>query len=197
MPIELLRPLVWMDYRLAILLIAIVPLTLLIWALFKRVESIQRLLFIYWRVALLVPITIYLAIASWPISFVTGAIARILIPICLWFWVDINEEIEDLGSRPIKLALTAWRWAVSVYCVLGAVSMIPFLPCAFTAGAIKQPFCQVWLEAPWKFMETFHRNSDPRSLGFVGLLGLIIYLFYLSYFVVIRLGKQGRLAIPQ
>jgi hypothetical protein len=186
-----------MDYRLAVLTIAIVPLTLLIWALFKRVESIQRLLFIYWRVALLVPITIYLAIASWPISFVTGAIARILIPICLWFWVDINEEIEDLGSRPIKLALTAWRWAVSVYCVLGAVAMIPFLPCAFTAGAIKQLSCQVWLEAPWKFMQTFHGNSDPRALGFVGLIGLIIYLFYLSYFVVIRLGKQGRLAIPQ
>lgn len=197
MPIELLRPLVWMDYRLAVLLIAIVPLTLTIWALFKRVESVQRLLFIYWRVALLVPITIYLMIASWPIAFVTGVVARILIPISLWFWIDINEEIEDLGSRPIKLALTAWRWAVSVYSLVGVLAMIPFLSCAFSAGAIKQPSCQVWLEAPWKYMETFHSNADPRPLGLLGLLGLIIYLFYLTYFLVIRLGKQGRFAIQQ
>jgi len=43
----------------------------------------------------LLAITIYLLIAALPVGFISGLMARILIPISLWFWVDLNEEIED------------------------------------------------------------------------------------------------------
>jgi hypothetical protein len=194
------RPLVWTDYRLAALFTVIVPLILLIWAFVQKAEAIQRLLIIYWRVASLLAITLYLMVASFPISFLSSFLARILIPISLWFWVDINDEIDDLPQRPLKLALTSWRWAITVYSTLSAIAHIPFLSCGFATtkqAVLNNPYCAVWFEAPWLYKQYFHANSKPEFLGFLALVGLILYVLSLSYFVLIRLGKQGRSAMQQ
>lgn len=194
---EFLRSLVWTDYRLAVLFTVIIPLILLVWAFVQKADSMVRLLIIYWRVASLLAITVYIFIAGWPIGYLSGWAARILIPISLWFWVDVNEDIEDQPQRPLKLALTAWRWAITLYCTLGAIASIPALQCAFLQGAVKSSFCQLWLEAPLGFKQVFHPGSRPEFLGFMGMVGLLIYILYLSYFVLIRLGKQGRSAMEQ
>ena len=194
---QILRSLVWTDYRLAVLFTVFIPLILLIWAFVQKAEAMVRLLLIYWRVSSLLAITVYVLIAGWPIGFVSGWCARLLIPIGLWFWVDVNEDIEDQPQRPLKLAVTSWRWAITLYSTLGAIATIPFLPCAFSAGAIKTSFCRVWLEPPLLFKQYFHPGSKPEFLGFIGMTALLIYVVYLSYFVLIRLGKQGRSAMEQ
>jgi hypothetical protein len=187
------RPWVWLDYRLAVVFTVIIPIILLIWAFVQKSEAIQRLLLIYWRVASLLAITVYLMIGEFGVSFLSGLIARILIPLSLWFWVDLNDEIEYQQSGPLKLIFTSWRWAVTVYCALGAIASIPFLGCAFSETAIKTPYCRVWFEAPMMYKEIFHgAKSKPGFLGFLGIVGLVIYVLYLSYFVLIKLGKQGR-----
>ncbi|MCW6036265.1 DUF3177 family protein [Spirulina subsalsa FACHB-351] len=192
-----LKPWVWMDYRLAVLFAVFVPLGLLIWSLVRRSEAITRLLVIYWRVASLLMITVYLMIPAWSIAYVTGFMARILIPIALWFWVDINDEIEDMPGSRFKLWVTGWRWAMTVYCTLGALVSIPTLSCAFSRVAFQQEFCQVWLEAPLLYKSWFHRNTDPGILGFFGVVALVVYGLYLGYFLVVRLARQGRIAIEQ
>ncbi|MEA5618679.1 DUF3177 family protein [Cronbergia sp. UHCC 0137] len=188
------RPFVWMDYRLGLLFVVIIPLILLIWSFVQKSEAIQRLLIIYWRVATLLGITIYLMIGGLAVSFMSGLMARILIPISLWFWIDINDEIEYQSSGLLKLIFTSWRWAVSVYCVLSAIAFTPFVNCAFSTEALKTPYCRVWLETPLMFKDYFHANSKPAFLGFLGIVGLVIYVLYLSYFVLVKLGKQGRSA---
>ena len=86
------RPLVWLDYRLAVLFAVIIPTILIIWSLAKSSEAIERLLIIYWRVASLLMITIYFMIPSWPIAFVTGFATKILIPLSLWFgWISMMK----------------------------------------------------------------------------------------------------------
>jgi bacteriorhodopsin len=142
-------------------------------------------------------ITVYLLIPSWTYGFISGWAARLLIPLSLWFWVDINDEIKDLPPTPLKLAITAWRWAITFYCLLGAIAFLPFLSCALADSNVKQPFCQVWLEPPWSYHNIFHADADPNVLGFIGMVGLAIYIVYLAYFVCIRLGKQGRSALEQ
>ncbi|MBE9177391.1 DUF3177 family protein [Oculatella sp. LEGE 06141] len=191
---ELLRSLVWTDFRLALLFAVFIPLVLLIWAFMKKSEAIQRLLIIYWRVSSLLAVTVYLFIGNLPISFVAGILASILIPISLWFWVDLNEEIDDLSPSSMKLSFTAWRWAISVYSVVGVLTSLPFLQCSVSTTAYATPFCQVWREPSLLFKEYFHAGYTPQFLGFLGIVGLVIYVLYLGYFVLVRLGKQGRSA---
>lgn len=190
------RPFVWMDYRLAVLFAVIIPIVLMVWAYVEKADAIQRLLTIYWRVASLLVITIYLMIAGFGVSFLSGLMGLILIPISLWFWVDLNDEIEYQSNGTLKLLFTSWRWATTVFCILSAIALIPFVGCAFSESPIATPYCRVWLEAPLLFKEYFHPNSTPRFLGFLAIVGLIIYVVYLSYFVVVKLGKQGRSATP-
>ncbi|MBF2008756.1 MAG: DUF3177 family protein [Chlorogloeopsis fritschii C42_A2020_084] len=191
------RPLVWMDYRLAVLFTVIIPLVLLIWAFVQKAEGMQRLLTIYWRVSSLLAITIYLMIAQYPVSFISGFLARILIPISLWFWVDLNDEIEYYPNGPLKLTFTSWRWATTFYCILGSLAFIPFLGCGFSGNLSNNPNCRVWLEAPLLFKEFFHPRTNPGFLGILAMISLVIYVIYLSYFVLVKLGKQGRSATQQ
>ncbi|MEH2058405.1 MAG: DUF3177 family protein [Nostoc sp.] len=191
------RPFVWIDYRLTVLFLVVMPLILLIWAFVQKTEAIQRLLTIYWRISILVVITIYLMIAQYPVSFISGLMARILIPLSLWFWVDLNDEIEYQTSGSLKFIFASWRWATTVYCFLGTLAFIPFLGCAFSGNVLKTSYCQVWFEVPLLFKEYFHANSKAEFLGFLGITALVIYVLYLSYFILIKLGKQGRSATPQ
>lgn len=191
---ELLRSLIWMDYRLAVLFTVVCPIILLIWAAVKSSDSIQRLLIIYWRVSSLFAITMLLMIAGLLFSFITSLMAHVLILFSLWFWVDLNEEIDDQPRNPLKLAFTSWRWAMTVYMAIGALVQLPFLRCAFSKTIFNTPSCQVWLEAPRLFKEYF-LSYTPGFWGFVGILMLVIYLLYLGHFTFFRLNKQGRSAV--
>ncbi len=192
---SLLRSLVWTDYRLAVLFTVFLPLALMVWAFVIKNEPISRLLTIYWKVASLLMITVYLMIGGLKISFLTGLMARILIPLSLWFWVDLNEEITEQPDSLVKLGFGAWRWAVTFYNLLGAAILLTFLPCAFSASRFTAADCQTWLQPPLLYKQYFHANYTPGFLGFFGIVGLAIYLVSLGWFVFVRLGKQGRQAV--
>ena len=187
---------VWMDYRLAVLFMVVLPLFLLIWAFVKKSEAIQRLLIIYWRVASLFAITVYLMIAAVPIGFLTLLMSGFLITVTLWFWVDLNEEIRELRNSPLKASFTSWRWAATIYNLIGIISQIPFVVCGFKSRneLLSDPFCNVWLDPPWLFKQIFHPDWPQEFLGFLGFSGLIIYTIFLCYFVLVKLQRQGRSA---
>ena len=193
-----LQSLVWTDYRLAIIFSLIIPFVIFVAAFVQRAEAIQRLMATYWRVASLLIISLYLMIAALPIGFLTLLMAQILIPISLWFWVDLNEEVSEMPNSGLKLLFTSWRWAVTIYNILGAIALIPFLHCAFSKGQkelIADASCRIWLDPPWLYKQTFSPNLTPQFLGFFALVALAVYILYLGYFVFFKLGKQGRSAM--
>lgn len=181
------QPLIWLDYRLAFLFTLVVPMVLLIWALVKKVPVAVGLMIIYWRVASLSAITIALALSGNSLFFFAAFAAKILIPISLWFWIDINEEINDLPPKAIKLALTAWRWAITIYCGLGAIALLPFVQCGLSASS---NFCQAWFKIPW-----LARPLVNPTVGGLATAALIGYALCFGYFLLVRFPKQGRLAI--
>ncbi|MEN9215226.1 MAG: DUF3177 family protein, partial [Gloeomargarita sp. DG_1_6_bins_138] len=123
MSLEWLRTLVWMDYRLAVLFYVVVPLGLLVWAWSQRARAIVTLLRIYWQVASLLMINVYLMIAALPVSFFTSVLAQVLMPVSLWFWLDVNEEIRE--RRGLLARVThIWRWIVTWAASLGALAML-------------------------------------------------------------------------
>ncbi len=192
---ELLLPLVWLDYRLAVLFSVIIPLVLLTWAFVRKAAVIQLLLTIYWKVASLLMITVYLMIGGMGIGFITGLMARLLIPLSLWFWDDLNEELREQPPSALRFVVLAWRWAITIYHGLGAIAVILFLPCAFSQELFLSSRCATWLQPPLLYKQYFHADYANGFLGFFGVLGLVIYLLSLGYFVFFRLGRQGRSAI--
>lgn len=191
----LLQSLVWTDYRLAVLFTVLAPLVLLVWAFVRKADAIQRLLTIYWKVASLLMVTVYLMIGGFSISFITALMARILIPTSLWFWEDLNEEIREQPNSVLKFVLVSWRWAVTVYNGIGAIVALIFLPCAFSSTRFSSSDCQTWLQPPLLYKQYFHADYNNGFLGFFGIVGLVIYMIALGYFVFVRLGRQGRSAI--
>ena len=196
-----IRPLVWTDYRLALLVAVFVPLTLLIWSWVTKAESISALLKIYWRVASLLAITVYLLIPGWSVGFVTTLLAKILIPMSLWFWADLNEEIREQPKRSLNLGFNAWRWAMSAYCLIGGLLQLTFIRCAFSQVALAGDDCQVWREPALAYKAIFHSgDAGSNNLTFWGVMGAValgFYALYLGYFLFVRLGRQGRSALNQ
>lgn len=191
-----LETFVWTDYRLALLFAVLIPLVLLLWSTIRGIDAIQRLLIIYWRVSSLLAISVYILIAALPIGFVTSFLARILVLLGLWFWVDVNEALADLPRSPLRLVARSWRWAITIYFLGASLVQIPFLGCAFRSrdAVLADGTCRVWLQAPWGFQALMHPTTTAGFLGFLGIVGLVVYVLYLGNFILFRLGKQGRLA---
>jgi hypothetical protein len=193
MDAALIRQLVWLDYRLALLFIALIPLGLLGWAFQSKSDPIKRSLLLYWRVASLVLITICLASGSLAISFVTGIIAEILIVLAMWFWQDLNEDIEA-SRKSIKPIYLGWRWAATVYCTLSIVFRLFFANCAFKNAEQLSDICKIWFEPPLNFSQLFHNGIPIENFAFFGIVGGIIYGLYLFFFLAFTLPKTGRIA---
>jgi hypothetical protein len=189
----LIRQFVWLDFRLAVLFTVLIPLGLLVWAFRARAETIKRSLAIYWRVASLFAIGVYLMIGGLSISFLTVFLAKLLIPLSVWYWQDINEDIA-MSRGLLKTYHNVWRWAVSAYCVVGAVFSAAYVPCAFSTQEQLSPTCKIWFEPPLSFRAIFHAGVPLENLGFWGIVGLIVYGLYLASFLFFSLPKQGRIA---
>lgn len=195
-----LRSLIWLDYRLALVFAVLLPLVLLVWAVMQRLDAMQRLMTIYWKVASLLAITVYLLIAGLPIGFMTAPIALMLIITSLWFWADLNEDIADMAPwRPLRLAFNAWRWALTIYGGAATLLSLMSLRCGLLSGAelATDGRCKLWLEAPWGYKQMFHANTSAGFLGFLGIVGLVVYVVCMGYFVLVKLGRSGRSATGQ
>jgi len=196
MNLNFIRQLVWLDFRLAVIFTVIIPLILLIWAWQVGVKSIQRSLIIYWRTSSLLAISVFLMIGGLPISFFSGIASRVLIPLSLWFWQDLNEEIAIVRHQ-IRPVYHAWRWAVSVYCLGGLTFNLVFANCGLLSQAELYNTCQVWFEPPLAFQKIFLGFFTTENIVFAGVVGLIVYLLYFAVFVVFNLPKQGRIAFRE
>lgn len=193
MDATLIRQLVWLDYRLALLFTVLIPSGLLVWAFRADNEAIKKSLLLYWRVASLLLITIYLAIGSLGISYISGIVALVLIVLALWFWQDLNEDIEA-SRKSLKPIYLGWRWATTAYCVLSVGFRLLFANCAFTSAEQLSDICKIWFEPPLSFSTTFHSGVPVENLAFVGAVGGIVYMLYLFIFLAFSLPKTGRIA---
>ena len=193
MDATLIRQLVWLDYRLALLFIVLIPFGLLVWAFRSDSEAIKKSLLLYWRVASLLLITIYLAIGSLGISYISGIVALVLIVLALWFWQDLNEDIEA-SRKSLKPIYLGWRWATTIYCVLSVGFRLLFANCAFMNAEQLSDICKIWFEPPLSFSTTFHNGIPVENLAFVGAVGGIVYILYLFFFPAFTLPKTGRIA---
>ncbi len=194
------RSLIWLVYRLGATFAFGLPLVLFIWSTAKKESSIVRLLKIYWKVASLLIISMLLLTGNRPIGYFISFISPILIITSIWFWIDLNEELEELPAwKPLPILLKAWRWALSSFCGFYIVIAFQSLNCI---NAIKSNYCVYWKEVPSglnnlirdTFNFLFGASWTETIAAFIGYLGLIIYIVGFIQWIIMKLPKEGRIS---
>jgi hypothetical protein len=199
----LVRTLIWLDVRLGLLFAVGLPLVLLVWASVRREGALQRLLGLYWKVASLLFIALLLHVGNQAVAYPLVVLAQLLIPITLWFWVDLNEELQDLPPwRALPLTLRIWRWSLTVQSLAAAALASTALGCLGGPALLNTARCAIWRQPPQMLNAWTDRGLDfviggdwnPTMSAFAGYLALLGYAVGLLQWLLVRLPKQGRVA---
>ena len=192
--------LVWLSYRIAATFAFGLPLFLFIWAKFSNSSSIDRLLSIYWKVSSLYAINILFLSSESQLGQVISLISPILMVASIWFWVDLNEEIDEMYIyNPISLTTRIWRWCLSFWGVLNTGLHMFSLSCL---NSINGNYCDTWREIPYNtFITTkiiikfiLDGNWTTTLATFFAYLALILYLIGLLQWLIMQFPKNGRFA---
>ncbi len=192
--------LVWLSYRIAATFAFGLPLFLLIWAKISNFSSIDRLLSIYWKVSSLYAINLLFLSGESQLGQLISLIAPIIMFSSIWFWFDLNEEIDEMPIyKPIALTTRIWRWTISFWTILNTGLHIFSWRCL---NSIKGNYCDTWREIPYNsFITTksivkfvLDGNWTTGLATFFAYLALILYLIGLLQWLIIQLPKNGRFA---
>ena len=192
--------LVSLSYRIAATFAFGLPLCLFIWSKFSNVSAINRLLSIYWKVSSLYAISILFLSAESQVGHLTSFISPLLMVSSIWFWIDLNEEIDEMSEREaIALTTRIWRWTLTIWGILTAALHIFSWECLYS---LSSNYCTNWTEIPGnafiisKILIKFilGGNWSTPVATFFGYLSLILYLLGLIQWLIIQLPKHGRFA---
>ena len=192
--------LVWLSYRLAATFAFGLPLILLIWAKISKLRSIDRLLSIYWKVSSLYAINLLFLSSENQLGQLISLISPILMVGSIWFWVDLNEEIDEIFIyKPISLTTRIWRWTLSFWAILNTGLHLFSWRCL---NSINGNYCDNWREIPYNsFITTkiiikfiLGGNWTTTFATFVAYIALIFYLIGLIQWLVMQFPKNGRFA---
>ena len=192
--------LAWLSYRIAATFAFGLPLVILIWAKVSNVSSIDRLLSIYWKVSSLYAISLLFLSSENQLGQLISLISPILMVVSIWFWIDLNEEIEGIYVyKPISLTTRIWRWTLSFWGILNTGLHIFSWRCL---NSFNENYCDIWREIPYNsFITTkiiikfiLDGNWTTGFATFFAYLFLILYLIGLLQWLIMQFPKNGRFA---
>ena len=189
---------IWITFRISAVFIVGLPIVLLIWSIKEKNKVIQKLLSNYWRISILFFISLILFVGKVSFSLLVLNISIILMTICLWFWSDINAELNEYKiSHSLTFTTKIWRWAITFIAIAFLLQGINNLSCLET---INSEECISWIE-PSKnlyliinksFRFLFGANFSEPVAKFLSLFSLLIYSLGLLQWMIIRFPKTGR-----
>ncbi len=192
--------LVWLSYRIAATFAFGLPICLFIWAKVAKVISIGRLLSIYWKVASLYAIGVLFLSGDSQTGLFISLISPILMVASIWFWIDLNEEIDEMSFyKPISITTRIWRWTLTFWGLLNTGLHMVSWECF---DAISSSYCDTWKEIPYNSFITTKTiikfilggNWTTAFATFFGYLALILYACGLLQWIIMQLPKNGRFA---
>jgi len=200
------RSLVWTDFRVAVALFVVLPFGLLAASVAARVprtpddrspsaETVLRLMTSYWQASSLLLLTVALNVQEANFGVFAGLAAQAMIVVSLWWWSDLNRELDD---APLSRAFRAWRLPTSAAAAGGVLVQLPFQGCVGAESLAGDAFCAPWLEPP-KFAAGLVGLEPSPALGAVADIGCLLYFAVLSYYATVLLptvGRSGRAARP-
>ena len=192
--------LVWLSYRIAATFAFGLPLFLFIWAKISSLSAIDRLLSIYWKVASLYAINLLFLSGDNQLGQLISLISPILMVGSIWFWIDLNEEIDEMFIyRPISLTTIIWRWVLSFWAILNTSLHVFSWQCLNSSSG---NYCDTWREIPYNSFVTTKTiikfilggNWTTGFATFLAYLALTLYLIGLVQWLIMQFPKNGRFA---
>ena len=189
---------IWITFRISAIFILGLPIVLLIWSIKEKNKVIQKLLSNYWKISILFFISLILFVGKVNYSLLILNVSMILMTICIWFWRDINTELDEYKiSHSLTFTTKIWRYALT-FITIGLILLgINNLSCV---TAINSEECLPWSE-PSKnlysvintsFRFLFGGNFSEPVAKFLGLFSLFIYSLGLIQWMIIKLPRTGR-----
>ena len=189
---------IWLSFQLSIICLIGIPVTLSIWAIKKRNKAVNKLLSIYWKISLLFFISLLLLIGKYNYALVITNIATLLMTVSVWFWNDINDELNEYDfSYSLTTTTKIWRWTLTFISLNFLIQSLQNLNCF---SFINSDACAIWLQPSsnlYFFLKNlfnffFGANFTEPIAKFLGLFSLLIYTLGLIQWSIIRLPKNGR-----
>jgi hypothetical protein len=189
---------VWLSFQLSIIFFIGIPITLLIWSIKRRNKAVNKLLSIYWKVALLFFISLFLLIGKFNYALLITNLSLILITISVWFWNDINDELREYDlSYSLTTTTKVWRWSITFISLNFLIQSFKNFTCV---SLINSSACEIWLQPSQNFYTIiknlfnffFGANFTQPIAKFLGLFALLIYTLGLIQWSMIKLPKNGR-----
>ncbi len=189
---------IWLSFQLSIIFLIGIPVTLLIWSIKNRNKAVNKLLSIYWKVSLLFFISLLLLIGKYNYALVITNISTLLMTISVWFWNDINDELNEYDFSYILTTTTkVWRWSLTFISINFLIQSLQNFSCF---SFINSSTCEIWLQPSSNFYMIiknlfnffFGANFTQPVAKFLGLFALLIYTLGLIQWSIIKLPRNGR-----
>ena len=118
--------------------------------------------------------------------------------ISVWFWNDINDELNEYKlSHALTTTTKVWRWSLTFISLniliqsLNNIKCISFINSTECASWLK-PSTNFYLVLQNLFNFLFGASFSQPVAKFLGLFALLIYTLGLLQWMIIKLPKSGR-----
>ena len=189
---------IWLSFQLSVIFLIGLPITLFVWSIIKRNKAVNKLLSIYWKISVLFFISLLLLIGKYNYALLVINISTLLITISVWFWNDINDELQEYEfSNSLTTTTKAWRWAITFITLNILIQSLKNFSCL---SFINSSACEIWLQPSSNFyiiikslFNFFFGATFTQPIAkFLGLFALLIYTLSLIQWSLIKLPKNGR-----
>ena len=135
---------IWLSFQLSLVFILGIPLILFCWSLKNKSKAITKLLTNYWKISLLFFISLILLIGKYNYALLITNISTVIMAISVWFWLDINDELEEYGiSNALTTTTNVWRWSLTFISLSFLIQSLNNISCI---SFINSAECEIWLQ---------------------------------------------------
>ena len=189
---------IWLSFQLSLIFIVGLPLTLFCWSIKNKSKAITKLLSNYWKISILFFISLILLIGEYSFALLITNISILIMTISVWFWNDINEELNEYRiSHALTTTTKVWRWSITFISLSFLIQTLNNINCIYFINSAE---CEIWLKPSTNFYLIlknlfnflFGASFSQPVAKFLGLFALLIYTLGLLQWAIIKFPKSGR-----
>ena len=88
-------------------------------------------------------ISLILLIGKYNYSLIITNIATVLMTVSVWFWNDINDELQEYSlNNALATTTKVWRWSITFLSINFLIQSLQNISCFSFINSLE---CEIWL----------------------------------------------------